>query len=123
MSDVPAGSAVPSRLERNGRLRRNLVIAGRFGEGPFTIRFADVRCRVLSAGGLWSSRLTAGKPREGELDGSEGHEGGQSFRKILEILGETPVAREPGEGALDHPAARQHDETLFLVAPLDDRHA
>jgi hypothetical protein len=25
--------------------------------------------------------------------------------RVLEVLGETPVAREPGEGALDHSAA------------------
>jgi hypothetical protein len=34
----------------------------------------------------------------------------RGFGKVLEILGETPVASEPGEGALDHPAVRQHDE-------------
>ena len=33
----------------NGRFRRNLVIAGPSGEGPFTIRFADVPYRALSA--------------------------------------------------------------------------
>jgi hypothetical protein len=27
----------------NGRNRRILVVAGRLGEGPFTIRFADLR--------------------------------------------------------------------------------
>jgi len=26
-----------------------------------------------------------------------------------------------GKGPLDHPAARQHDETLHVVAPVDDR--
>jgi hypothetical protein len=35
-------------------LRRNLVIAGRSGEGLFTIRFADLRHRVLPIGGLWN---------------------------------------------------------------------
>jgi hypothetical protein len=40
----------------NGSLRRNLAVAARPGEGPFTIRFADfrhVRCKV-QAGGLLS---------------------------------------------------------------------
>jgi len=38
--------------------RRNLVIAGRSVEGPFTIRFADLRYRALPTGGLLSSRST-----------------------------------------------------------------
>jgi hypothetical protein len=36
------------RRSGNGRLRRNLVIAGRSGEGPFTIRFADLRYRAFA---------------------------------------------------------------------------
>jgi hypothetical protein len=48
-------------------------------------------------------------------------EGGQGLGKVLEILGETLVASEPGKGALDHPTARQDDEALRAVAPLDDR--
>jgi len=44
-------------------------------------------------------------------------------RKVLEVLGETPVSSEPGEGALDHPTARQNDEAPHVVAPLDDLHA
>ncbi len=57
------------------------------------------------------------------MDGGEGNEGGQGFGKVLEVLGKTPVSAEPGEGALDHPAARQDDEALHVVAPLDDLHA
>src|SRR6516162_9790147 len=64
--------------------------------------FVIERCRSAVCG---VHDLRPGKPPEGELDGSEGHEGGQSFRKVLEVLGETPVASEPGERALDHPAA------------------
>ena len=37
----------------------------------------------------------------------ESDEGGEGFREVLEVLGETPVAPEPGEGALDYPTARQ----------------
>ena len=48
---------------------------------------------------------------------------GQGFGKVLKVLGVTPVSAEPGEGALDHPAARQDDEALHVVAPLDDRQA
>jgi hypothetical protein len=47
---------------------------------------------------------------------------GQGFGKVFEVLGETPVASEPGESALDNPAARQDDEALPVVAPLDDLH-
>ena len=77
--------------------------------------FVIARCRPTVYG---VHDLRPGKPPEGELDGSEGHEGGQSFRKVLEILGETPVASEPGEGALDHPAARQNDKALYVVVRL-----
>ena len=58
---------------------------------------------------------------EGKLDGSEDHEGGQGFGEIFEVLCETPVLSELGEGALDHPAARQDDEALHVIAPLDHR--
>src|SRR5215471_1743991 len=33
------------------------------------------------------------------------------------------VSSEPGEGALDHPTARQNDEAPHVVAPLNDLHA
>jgi Ecdysteroid kinase-like family len=60
---------------------------------------------------------------EARVTGGEGNEGGQGFSKVLEVLGETPASSEPGEGALDHPAARQDDEAPHVVAPLDDLHA
>ena len=64
-----------------------------------------------------------GKPPKGKLDGGEGNEGTQGFSNVLEILGQTPVASEPGEGALGHPAARQDDKALHVVAPSNDLHA
>ena len=36
-----------------------------------------------------------GKLPESKLDGGEGHEAGQGFGKVLEILGETLVSSEP----------------------------
>jgi len=36
--------------------RRNLVIPARCGEGPLTIRFADLRRRAVETGGLLSTR-------------------------------------------------------------------
>jgi len=40
----------------------------------------------------------------------------------LEVLGETPVASDPCEGPLDHPAAGQDLEPLHVVVSLDDIH-
>src|ERR1700716_1678718 len=59
--------------------------------------FVIARCRPAVCG---VHVLRPGKPPEDELDGSEGHEGRQSFREVLEVLGETPVTPKPGEGAL-----------------------
>jgi hypothetical protein len=44
-----------------------------------------------------------------------------SFGKVLEVLGETPVASEPGESSRDNPAAREDNEALHVVAPLGKR--
>jgi hypothetical protein len=52
--------------------------------------------------------------------------GGSRFRPVAHFrkrLGETPVAPEPRESSLDHSAARQDDEALHVVAPIDDLHA
>ena len=49
----------------------------------------------MQAGGVHD--LRPGKPPEDWLDGGEGNEGDQGFGKVLEVLGETPVAYEPGE--------------------------
>ena len=67
--------------------------------------------------------LRPGEPPQGQLDGGEGNEGGQGFGKVLEVLSKPPVSAEPGEGALDHPAAWEDDEALHVVAALDDLHA
>src|SRR5258708_27793817 len=71
-------------------LRRILAVAARSGDGPFTIRFADLHHRAMQTGGLVSWRSTPCKP-------PEGNEGAQGVGKVLEVLGETPVASEPGE--------------------------
>jgi hypothetical protein len=77
-----------NRSRENGCFRRNLAVAARSGEGPFTIRFADLHDRAMQTSGLLSWRS---KP-EGKLDGGESNEGAQGFGKVLEVLGETPVA-------------------------------
>ena len=54
---------------------------------------------------LLPGKLTySAKPHQGKLDGGKGDEGGQGFREVLKVLGETPVASEPGEGAFRPPS-------------------
>src|SRR5215831_21295468 len=77
----------------NGRFRRNLVVAASSGQGPLTIRFADLRHRAFANGGLLSYGLCPGKPPEGKLDRGEGHEGGQGYGKVLEVLGDQRAGR------------------------------
>ena len=54
------------------------------------------------------------------MDCGECHESREGVGEVLIVLGETSVAAEPGEGPFDDPSARQHDETLDVVAALDD---
>jgi hypothetical protein len=95
-------------------------------KAPFTIPLRTLRtvyCLYCQPVGFLSSRPTPpGRPPAGKLDGCEGHEGGQDFGKVLGILGETPVLSEPGEGALDHPAARQDDEAPFPATRNRESH-
>jgi hypothetical protein len=49
----------------------------------------------------------------------EGNEGGQGFGKVFAVLARRRFRPEPGESVL-HPTARQNDEALPVVAPLDD---
>jgi hypothetical protein len=95
------------------------------GEGPLTDAAAAARRQPRDRHHHPDRRccgqgLRPGKPPEGQLDGSEGDESDEGFGEVLEILGEAPVAHEPGKGALDHPTTRQHDEALYVVVPLDD---
>ena len=50
-------------------------------------------------------------------DEDPGHGAGDG---CLEILGEAAASAEPGEGALDDPAAGQHLETVGGIGSLDD---
>ena len=54
------------------------------------------------------------------MDRGDDYEGKERIGEVLPILGEAPVSSEPGEGSLDHPAARQDDETAHVVGALDD---
>jgi hypothetical protein len=51
-------SAVLGVSWANGGNRRTLAVAARSGDGPFTIRFADLHHRVMQTGGLVSWRST-----------------------------------------------------------------
>jgi hypothetical protein len=54
------------------------------------------------------------------LDARNGDEGRECIGQVLEILGESAVASEPGEGPFDHPASRQHDEACHVIGAFDD---
>src|SRR6266446_2781282 len=43
----------------NGRFRRNLAVAARSGDGPFTIRFADLHDRAMQTSGLFDLAIYA----------------------------------------------------------------
>ena len=44
----------------------------------------------------------------------------ECISEILPIFGEASVSSEPGKCALDHPSARQGDESAHIVGALDD---
>ena len=99
-----------------------------------TLSFPRVPAKVPSPSDLptfaivrvnrWFAEFTTSthKRLEGEPDGGEGNEGAQSFGKVLQILGKTPVAAKPGESALDHPAVarreRRSEMTTFRPAAM-----
>jgi len=84
--------------------------------------FADLAHGALATGSL---RSNPGKPAETKPPESKArdHEGGQGFGEVHEIFVQAPASSEPGKGALDHPARRQNNEALHVIAPLDDLHA
>ena len=65
------------------------------GQGPFAMRFADLR-----HGGLRGAGSALAKPPESRLDGDEGNEGGQGFGKVFEVFGQRRL-RQPSSRAMD----------------------
>jgi len=55
-----------------------------------------------------------------EADGSELEEGKGVAVEVLAVLGQAPAAIEPGDGALDNPAAGERDETGEALRSLDN---
>lgn len=56
---------------------------------------------------------------EHDADHGRRNEGNDRADVALEVPGETPVAADPGEGALDDPALGQHLEAWHVVALND----
>ena len=54
------------------------------------------------------------------MDACDRDEGGERIGQILEILGKSAVAPEPGECSFDDPTSWQHDETLHVIGAFDD---
>jgi len=55
-----------------------------------------------------------------EADGSELEEGKGVAVEVLPVLGQAAAAIEPGDGALDNPAAGEGDETGEAIRSFDD---
>jgi hypothetical protein len=64
-----------------------------------------------------------GEAAEHELDHGEIDERSGGSREVFEIAGQSAVAADPGEGALDDPAFGLEDEALGGIGALDDRDA
>ena len=48
------------------------------------------------------------------------YESNEGVDEVFKILGQMSVPAKPGYGSLHHPAARQNDKSLHVVAALDD---
>ena len=91
MSQREADQRLPTENIRDRRYWRDPAVGPGVGEGRLS---HPLQTFIMHD-------LRSDEPHEGQLDRGEGNEGGQGFGKVLEVLGETPVSAEPGEGALD----------------------
>ena len=55
-----------------------------------------------------------------ETDGGELEEGERGSVEVLPVLGQSPAAVKPGDGALDDPALRERDEAFDPIRAFDD---
>lgn len=55
-----------------------------------------------------------------EFDAGDHDPGDGALDRGFEVLGETSISVEPGEGVLDAPSARQQDEALGVVGASAD---
>ena len=111
------GVRVEPHLGSNVRKRRISLVTGRSGEGPFAIRFADLRHGVSRA----TTYALASRLRASSIEA-----------RVTRWLGFRRGSRSPWRDAdcgrtrkrcAHHPAARQDDKALHVVAPFDDLHA
>ena len=57
---------------------------------------------------------------EHEADGGELEEGERGSVEVLPVLGQSPAAVKPGDGALDDPALRERDEAFDPIRAFAD---
>ena len=84
-------------------------------------RVSMVTLRLIADPGSEDSgtRTWSGQASEHDADHGEANEGDDGAGVSLEVTGESAVAADPGEGALDDPSLGQDDEFVQLGA-LDD---
>lgn len=70
-------------------------------------------------GSLCSCVGLCGQAPEHDADHGHADEGGGDAAMPLEVAGETAVATDPADGALDDPALRQHHEAVPVAAAHD----
>jgi hypothetical protein len=68
--------------------------------------------------------MSSGCEASGERsDDADDGDGGGGLDEVFEILGRAPVAIEPREGSLGHPASRQDLEAFGMGVTLGDPEA
>ena len=98
----------PPRFPDEGgkvRNRRILVVASPSGEGPFTIRFADLGHRAWRPGSLAFTTAALTSPLRSKLDKGKGNEGDQGSRLGFRVLGPGAGLVRTRKSAIDPPSS------------------
>src|SRR5271168_2023158 len=108
----------------NGRYRRNLAVAVPFGEGPFTIRFADLRHRAMQ--NRWFGELAI-HALASRLRASWMEARATKAPRVAARFSKSLARRRlrPNQEKVRSTTQRRGKTTkaLHVVAPLDDLHA